>query len=643
MDQDEAPEVMESEGLDDPGPETGTLAKLFGSFRKTFWVVNSFELFERGAYYSMMAVLGVHVTTNLLPVEEYPYAYAMWGLLYSFLIVLLYFLPLLSAALAEKIGFKNMLLAAFSLMVVGYSALTQVEKGDLASLIVAFFIIGTGAGLFKPIISASIAHVTELAQRNLAFSIYYWMINLGAVIFPLMVGLIFTETITYYSVFWISTALIIVNLVILIFIFKNPVDPQPDLKVTSAIARIVPAFRDKWFVILLVIYSGFWFMFAYNHTFLPVYMVEFGRMPEWFTPPFLAVLNPFTIVLVGPFLSKFVEKRKSLNVMMFGMVIFCVGFAMNGMSSTQGLFIAGIFIFSIGEFIVHPGFISYVSKIAPKDKVAIYLGGIFVSTGLGQLLGGFVQGFSYNYYAYNLERPPVYIATIITVGLITLVAFMWYNRRQIRETLREDPETKVDRGIWTKPITAVVVLLFIPITFWGAYAAGPMELIIGPDGPDGGTDWSKYDIVTGDQTFLEYANENSDSDTPFVISDTNVIEVTFTLTWTDEPDASVRHTNEPDEFALEVFAPDGRDFTTQFRFNPQDGTGQVSLTVEFNPDEDPYENGTGDWIANIRCGECGNHVLWRPSGGIFDQPDNGNAWQLEVMYTYYRKPASPGN
>ncbi|MCJ2540865.1 MAG: hypothetical protein LN414_06325, partial [Candidatus Thermoplasmatota archaeon] len=121
-------------------------------------------------------------------------------------------------------------------------------------------------------------------------------------------------------------------------------------------------------------------------------------------------------------------------------------------------------------------------------------------------------------------------------------------------------------------------------------------------------------------------------------SDTNVIDVTFTLTWTDEPDSSVRHVNEPDEFSFEVFAPDGRDFQTQFAFNPQGGSGQVSLTVEFDPDDDPYVNGTGDWIANIRCGECGDHVLWRPSGGIFDQPDNGNDWDLDVTYRYYQKP-----
>jgi hypothetical protein len=411
--------------------------------------------------------------------------------------------------------------------------------------------------------------------------------------------------------------------------------------VGQALQRIVPALRDRWFVTLLVIYSGFWFMFAYNHTFLPVMMLEFGRMPQWFTAPFLATINPGTIVVLGPFLGRLVEKRKSLNVMMFGMVIFCIGFAMNGMSNSQFLFVLGIIIFSIGEFIVHPGFISYVSKIAPKDKVAIYLACIFISTGLGQLVGGFVHGLSYNHFAYNLQRPQVYIATVITVGLLTLVAFMWYNRRQMADFLDKDPAYEKDTGIWTKPVTMVVALLFIPLTFWGAYAAGTMDLVLGPDGPEPGTDWTEYDVIVGTQTFSEYASENGASDTTFTISEENIIDVSFTLTWTDEPDFSPRHNNEPDEFALEVFSPDGRDLDADFRFNPAGGMGQVYVTVDFDPDEDPYINGTGEWTVTVLCGECGDHVLWRPSVGIFDQPDNGNQWDLSVSYRYYQRPEQP--
>ena len=488
VDLDAKVEVVEEEPEQ---PQLGLLSSIFGSFNKLFWVVNAFELFERGAYYGTMSVMAVHVVNNLA-IDR-----ATWGALYSFLIILLYFIPLFSAALAEKIGFKLMLLVAFSLMVIGYISLYFVNPGDLTALVVSFLFVGIGAGLFKPIISASIAHVTLEEMRNLAYSIYYWMINLGAVLAPFVIFFVFPEVALYYYVFLFSTGLIIINIIILLTMFKNPIEPRPDLAVTSAIMRIGPALRDRSFVILLVIYAGFWFMFAYNHTFLPNYLVDFGRMPIWFTAPLLAVINPGTIVILGPYLGKRVEKYKSLNVMMFGMVIFIIGFGLNGMSNSQFFFVLGIIIFSIGEFIVHPGFISYVSKIAPKDKVAIYLACIFVSTGLGQVVGGVVQGQWYQSLGYEQGHPQVYIALVMSVGLITLAAFILYNKWQIKVRFAKDPEAEVDTGIWTKPITFIVVLLFIPIVILFAYSLPTMDLVEPPDEPDGVPDWANYTVNTG--------------------------------------------------------------------------------------------------------------------------------------------------
>ena len=87
----------------------------------------------------------------------------------------------------------------------------------------------------------------------------------------------------------------------------------------------MPALQDKKFRTLLIIYSGFWFMYAVNHSFLPLYMNDFNRMPSWFTIQWLAIINPGTIIVVGPGLGKFMEKYKSLNVMMVGIIIYCIG------------------------------------------------------------------------------------------------------------------------------------------------------------------------------------------------------------------------------------------------------------------------------------------------------------------------------
>ena len=45
---------------------------------------------------------------------------------------------------------------------------------------------GLGAGTFKPIISGTIARVTDESNSTLGFGIFYWSINLGAFLVPLL-------------------------------------------------------------------------------------------------------------------------------------------------------------------------------------------------------------------------------------------------------------------------------------------------------------------------------------------------------------------------------------------------------------------------------------------------------------------------
>ncbi len=631
---------------------------LFSQFNKPFWVVNAFELFERGAYYGTMSVLGVHVTYYLL--ENDPSAAAVWGVLYAMLIILLYFIPLVSAALAEKYGYRNVLFVCYGLMLVGYFSLSAVRPGQFGFLVFSFFMIGIGAGAFKPIISATIAHVTGEQQRNLAYSIYYWMINLGATLVPLSIGLYtyFTYGVSdsqilanmgvFYFVGIISGILVIINTLILIFLFRDPIVPNKDLSINNALKRIAPAFKDKKFVVLLVIYSGFWFMFAYNHTFLHVYMVDFKRMPDWFQLAFLATINPGTIIILGPFLGKLVEKYKSLNVMMTGILIFCLGLAINGFSNTPALFVFGIIIFSIGEFITHPGFISYVSKIAPKDKVTIYMGSIFISTGLGNAMGGVVHGFWYNYFARTLFMPQVYVSLVIAVGFITLICFILYNRWIIQETLVLDPTAKVDTGIWTKSTTMMVVLLLIPVTIAAAFMGGTSLYHGEEEVQKIEVNWNENydDIRENYATYDSSLTEGSQEELRFNISKDegykNLIAMEFTLTWRDEDDAGYRFDNQPDRFSLTVSPAWNNSLEqTSEQSNPHNGEGRIFIRIEvfgqINPKYDPYYDGLGEYVVIVNCIECGNQEPTVSIIGIREQADTGNDWTLDVKYVYYLK------
>jgi len=150
------------------------------SFPGTFWVANLMELFERGAYYGMNALLAVYLTDVLKFREQ------SVGVLQGFVYALTYIGPIFGGALAERLGYRKMLLAAFSLLALGDFAAGNFDSYGL--IFVSLLVMATGSGLFKPIISGTIARTTTKETSGFGFGVYYWSINLGAFLSPLVMS-----------------------------------------------------------------------------------------------------------------------------------------------------------------------------------------------------------------------------------------------------------------------------------------------------------------------------------------------------------------------------------------------------------------------------------------------------------------------
>jgi len=156
-----------------PGPRS-----ILRSYSPVFWLVIVFEFFERGSYYGVMSVLSVYLTDVL------GFAKEDVGVIKSTIQPLLYFLPIITGALADRFGFRRALLVAFTLLGTGYFLTAQMTS--YAHVFLALCVMGLGAGAFKPIISGTIARVTDQSTSTMGFGIYYWTINLGAFLFPLI-------------------------------------------------------------------------------------------------------------------------------------------------------------------------------------------------------------------------------------------------------------------------------------------------------------------------------------------------------------------------------------------------------------------------------------------------------------------------
>ena len=191
------------------------------AFPRTFWVANVMELFERAAYYGMNSVLAVYLTAKVSE-GGLGFTEQSVGFLQSIVYAATYVLPILGGALADRYGYRRLLLVAFSLLSAGYFAAGQASTYALVFL--ALLVMATGSGLFKPIISGTIARTTDESNSAFGFGIYYWMINLGAFLAPLAVSVLKGFSWTY--VFVASSLYTGLMLLPTLFVWTDP--PRPE-------------------------------------------------------------------------------------------------------------------------------------------------------------------------------------------------------------------------------------------------------------------------------------------------------------------------------------------------------------------------------------------------------------------------------
>jgi dipeptide/tripeptide permease len=537
----------------------------FRSFPRNFWTVITMEFFERGSYYGVMSVLSVYLVLSTKN-GGLGFSKESVGVIKSTITPILYFLPILAGSLADKIGYKKVLMFAFIVMSIGYT-LTGLAT-SYGYVFGSLIIMVIGAGCFKPLISGTIARSTDESNSTLGFGIFYWAINLGAFIFPLIlipilkeiswsyiffmaaigtgwllilniflykepiiknkikesklaksisdifeilysplillldkclkliawriiaisltilfittsyfllalygstimliveliVGLLFTTTVLrefnskkrtllLFLVFFVLTGLILyfiissllitIILTIVLFVFSMPIIFLIDLTDKT---KYIDHFK---FVLMIVIYSGFWILYFQMFDTVLWYLSEYMNMtpvnnfvnsflrlfmdnPQWkFEAEHVTVINAGTIILLQILVSSIVKHTKALPTMIVGITMGTIGMAILAISPNAWIFIAGMIIFSIGEMTAHPKFISYVGLIAPPDKKALYLGYSFLYGVIGSGIGGVLGANLYVYFVDTLKNPSALWFIFSLIGVVTIIGLLLFNK-----------------------------------------------------------------------------------------------------------------------------------------------------------------------------------------------------------------------
>lgn len=385
---------------------------VFSHFPRTFWVANTMELFERWAWYGLFNVLAIYLTASR-DTGALGFSQEEKGTMMGLVSALLYFLPVITGSIADKLGYKKVLLLSFGILSTGYLVMGHLT--DYSLVFAAFFYIAVGGALFKPVISATIAKTTNKDNSSIGFGIFYMMVNLGAMIGPFVASKL-RET-SWNYVFYLSAAIIALNFVLVLFFYKEPPREKNDSKlwasIVQAIKNIFIALRDFRFFLFLLLIIGFWSMYFQLFYTLPVFIdqwIDTRNLYQWMADisPVLAnifgtpqgTVNPemilnvdaLYIVVFQVIVSSIVMRLRPINAMIVGIVIASVGIGLTFMFNNAFFLFFSILIFAFGEMASSPKITEYIGRIAPRDKVGLYMGCSFLPMSGGNFFAGLLSG-----------------------------------------------------------------------------------------------------------------------------------------------------------------------------------------------------------------------------------------------------------
>ncbi|MGL5682396.1 MAG: MFS transporter [Marinifilaceae bacterium] len=390
---------------------------IFSKFPRTFWVANAIELFERWAWYGFFMLFANYLTGSS-DLGYLEFTQAQKGIIMGVGTGILYFLPVLTGAIADKYGYKRVLALAFVIYSSAFIFLPMFQS--FTGVFCMYLYLALGAALFKPIISATIAKTTTSETSSIGFGIFYMMVNIGAFFGP-MVTLLFKGS--SHLIFYISAAIVSLNF-LLLFFYQEPKEENAAPKKAGSLLstfkevfyNMGEIFRDWKFILFLLIVAGFWTMYnqlfftlpvfisqwvdtapMYNffHRYIPFISNNYSPAPGVMDSEFVTNLDALYIIAFQIVVSTIVMRLKPLKSMMSGFLVCSIGMSLTLFSQNVVFTMVAILIFALGEMAGSPKITEYIGRIAPGDKKALYMGYSFIPVFLGNIFAGFISGVVY--------------------------------------------------------------------------------------------------------------------------------------------------------------------------------------------------------------------------------------------------------
>ena len=358
---------------------------------RELWIVFAVKFLESLAYFAIYNLIALYLSSDL------GYTDVEAGTVAGTWLTVISVMTFFSGFVADALTIRRALLVSVTSCVVGRVLLAVSTARPIALL--ALGVMSWGVASMMPTMTAAVRRYTSRRTVSFGFSLFYVMMNIGALVAPLTIGWFrrhlahgatlalpllgptqFSSSRLVFAIGVVATALALGlvltmrpdHLVPAAVGADEPDAPTGRTTPWGAIKQVVAEsafWRFMLFVSLLVLVK---LIFQHAHLTWPKYTIRvFG---ESFPFAEYWAINPAMIILLTPLVTALTRHRSAFQCIVWGSLLSAGSVFFMAASTTPAASLAFIVTLSLGEALWSPRLYEYTATIAPRGREASYMG-----------------------------------------------------------------------------------------------------------------------------------------------------------------------------------------------------------------------------------------------------------------------------
>jgi MFS family permease len=303
---------------------------------------------------------------------------------------------MLGGKLADSFGRKGLIIIFGTLAALLYMLCGFIEPS--MSLIYVILAASACMSVAGPAHDSLIADLTTPENREGAYALSYLGWNIGFAVGPMLGEFLYRN---YLPLVFIGDAVTALMSLSLIFFFVKETIGKTKEEISDAGRKLERREEGSIISVLLrrpmLLYFAviaFGYNFAYSQwTFLmPIHSMQNfdGLGAQYFG--WMASLNGLVVILFTPILTKLTEGMKGIRKMVYGILLYAVGFGMLGILNTLPYFFLSVFIFTLGEILLSISVMPFIVNHTPASHRGRMNAVLPTIMGMGYAIGPMTMG-----------------------------------------------------------------------------------------------------------------------------------------------------------------------------------------------------------------------------------------------------------